>query len=169
MKTSANSQGTAPRARNVPAIPADVAQMLLPGEQVLGCWRPVFWRFIEQFVLAGLLTSLVLVFFNLALSLWQWLVILLVSVAVWGFVFDDWRTWLARRGDVWVLTDRRLIFFNRGETAQPAAVALDQIRGLSRWPWLSLRVRLETGAQVVLKFLPAPRRARAAILAQKAR
>jgi len=149
-------------------LPEIVRAALVDREKIVAVWRPSFWRFAQQFVLVGAVTSLFLGFTGLALTPLQWVGVLVGSIFFWGFVFDDWKTWLARRGDLWVLSELRLIYFNPDESATPASLRLDQISGLSRWPFLTLRVKMTNGEKVLMRFLAKPTEVRGRILAERA-
>lgn len=148
-------------------LPDPVRDILLEGEQTLAIWRPSFWRFAQQFVIVGALTSLLLGFTDVAQTPLQWAALFFGSIFFWGFIFDDWKTWLARRGDLWVLTDSRLIYHNPAEAVEAVGLRLDQITGLSRWPYLTLRVKMADGQKVLMRFLPQPREIRARIWAER--
>ena len=83
----------------------------------------------------------------------------LVGVVFYGLLFDDWRSWRHRRGDHWVLTDRRLLFWSRIDLDPVASIGLDQIIALPR-PWLDLVLRLEDGQRVRLELLANPHQLR---------
>ena len=148
-------------------LPAGLRASLQEGEVPVALWRPSFWKFSQQFVLVGLATSVFLGFGLFATHLWHWLVLIPASIVIWGFIFDDWRVWFDRRPDRWLLTDRRLLYFNPSETDRPVGVMLDQISSLSSRPWLVLGVRLSDGTRVDMKYLPWPDRVRAAIERQR--
>ncbi len=149
------------------ALPPALTEMLEPGERPLALWRPSLLKFAEQFLVIGLVTSAM---FVLAFpGLWLlWLPATPVLILAWGFVFDDWRRWALRRHDHWLLTDRRLIFFNPDEATPPAAVPLARIARPVALSWLSVGLVLDTGARLSLKYLRHPGKVRTRIFSAKA-
>lgn len=128
------------------------------GEVLKEVWRPQFRYFCYKVLfVSGLTTILLGGGANLSLGvtgLLIWLVSFLISSALYAFVFDDIFEWSARREDVWVLTNRRLIFYSPRDDNSPAFVALNQIKQVKTWLFWGLRVRLLPRDQVMMLFLP---------------
>ncbi len=149
-------------------VPENVADFLLDGEVIVASWRPSFRLFLRQFIVGVAVTSLLLILSFLILPLWQWLLVFVATGLLWSLVFEGWNRWRQRRNDHWLLSNLRLIYFNPQEESPIVAVRLDQITRISLFPRQSLRVRLEAGAKVVMKFLPYPAEIRQRILQQQA-
>ncbi|MFY0618397.1 hypothetical protein [Shimia sp.] len=131
---------------------------LQDGENALHLWRPVFRLFLTKLVFVSFVTALFL-----GASLDQafdghpaltWIGSMLVSMAFYAFVFDDVFEWRQRRGDLWVLTDRRLIFFNPAEEGSPSSIDLEKIRSVKPWMFWGILVRLRPIDSVTMLFVP---------------
>ncbi|WP_133169910.1 hypothetical protein [Shimia abyssi] len=82
-----------------------------------------------------------------------WLGAFILSAAVYAFIFDDFLEWRARKGDVWVLTNMHLVYFNPNDETSPAAVPLSAIETVSGWMFWGVRVRLVPRDQLMMLFL----------------
>ena len=76
---------------------------------------------------------------------------------VFSFIFDDYTSWLNHRADIWHLTSLRLIYENGNAPEQNAAVNLADIHATQRKLYKNLRLDLETGQSVLMKYLTNPR------------
>lgn len=128
---------------------------LITGETVLALWRPRFWIFAQRALLLGFVTALALSGFGI-LVWWQWLLALPILTVAYVLVFDDFSTWFRRRSDCWYLTNRRLIYENRENPEDQAAVPLSEIAWMRPWFWWSLRIGLTGGTATAMRFVPNP-------------
>ncbi len=129
---------------------------LLDDEAFLGTYQPDFWSFVQRSLLIGFITSIVLGgILGAPLVLWP---VIIVSMTVFSaFAFDDYASWMRHRADVWHLTSLRLIYENEDAPEQNAHVNLADIRASKRTLWKNLRIDLETGQSVVMKYLARPK------------
>ena len=140
----------------------------LTGETLLAVWRPQLAMFAQRALLLSFGTAIALSSLGYLTAL-QWLVAVPVFTVLFIFIFDDHTTWFRHRGEVWYLTDRRLIYEKSGAEEENAAVPLFAIEWMEPWLWWSLRVGFEGGTSTSIRYIPRPRDARARIEAARAR
>ncbi|WP_299352538.1 hypothetical protein [uncultured Shimia sp.] len=131
---------------------------LAPGEIQKEIWRPQFRFFLLKISFVSGLTTVIFGgagSFALSLSGFLiWVGAFVISAAIYAFVFDDYLEWRARKDDVWILTDRRLIYYNPNDDSSPAFVPLAQVKQVKRWMFWALRVQLYPRDQVMMVFVP---------------
>ncbi|MCV2892914.1 hypothetical protein [Lentibacter sp. XHP0401] len=136
-------------------LPAPVTT-LLDDEAFLGTYTPDIWTFIQRSLLIGFVTAL---FFGPIIGLppQTWMPIMAFTTIFSAFIFDDYTSWLRHRTDVWHLTSLRLIYENTNAPEQNAAVNLADIHATKRMLYKNLRIDLEIGQSVLMKYLTRPR------------
>ena len=129
---------------------------LLDDEAFLGTYQPDIWVFVQRSLIIGLLTAVV---FGPLIGLppEYWLPIMGFTTVFSAFIFDDYTSWLNHRADIWHLTSLRLIYENGNAPEQNAAVNLADIHATQRKLYKNLRLDLETGQSVLMKYLTNPR------------
>lgn len=149
-----------------------LATTLLDDEAFLGTYQPSLSSFVQRSLIVGLITA---VFFGPVIGIppVYWLPLMAFTTLFSAFIFDDYTSWLRHRGDLWHLTSLRLIYENELEPEQNAAVNLADIHATHRKLWKNLRIDLETGQSVMMKYLDNPKateldidRARTALMGQ---
>lgn len=133
-----------------------LATDLLDDEAFLGTFRPSLAAFVQRSLIIGLMTAVV---FGPLIGLppAYWLPIMAFTTLFSAFLFDDYTSWLRHRGDLWHLTSLRLIYENTLEPDQNASVNLADIHATHRKLWKNLRLDLETGQSVMMKYLADPK------------
>lgn len=130
---------------------------LHPDEDLIAVWKPAFALFLRKLVVVSLLTAVVLgqlIFSFTDLSgIVSWAISILVSAALYAFLFDDLFEWRQRRDDHWVLTNWRLLFVNPTEEAEPNSLSLAECDTASGWMWWSVRMRLLPRGAMILPFM----------------
>ena len=129
---------------------------LLDDEAFLGTYQPDIWVFVQRSLIIGLLTAVV---FGPLIGVPPefWLPIMAFTTIFSAFIFDDYTSWLTHRSDIWHLTSLRLIYENNTAPEQNAAVNLADIHATRRKLYKNLRLDLETGQAVLMKYLTTPR------------
>ncbi|TCK99335.1 hypothetical protein BXY66_3837 [Shimia isoporae] len=126
-------------------------------EDLIAIWQPAFGPFLRKLVVVSLLTAVVLgrlifVFTDLS-GVLSWTISILVSAALYAFLFDDVFEWRQRRDDHWVLTNWRLIFVNPMDESEPDSLSLSDCGTAKGWMWWSVRLRLLPRGAMILPFL----------------
>lgn len=142
-------------------LPAPVTR-LLDDEAFLGTYSPDIWPFIQRSLIIGFITA---IFFGPVIGVppEYWLPIMGFTTLFSVFIFDDYQSWLRHRGDLWHLTSLRLIYENEHAPELNASVNLADIHATRRTLWKNLRIDLESGQSVVMKYLSKPKAVERAI------
>ena len=145
-------------------ITDDSLPKLHTGERVIAEFRPKFTLFLQRSVLLGIATTLGFGLVpGLDITFAQQVALALVIVLLWAFVFDEWREWVDRRKDRWVLTNHRLILLSPDENDGQAWLNLDDIASVKIWMWWALRVAAQDGRVTIMSYVGPVRRVRRAI------
>ncbi len=142
-------------------LPAPVTR-LLDDEAFLDTYQPDFRTFIQRSLIVGFITA---IFFGpvIGVPVEYWLPIMGFTTLFSAFIFDDYQSWLRHRGDLWHLTSLRLIYENERQPELNASVNLADIHATRRTLWKNLRIDLESGQSVMMKYLGKPRAVERAI------
>ena len=138
---------------------------LARGERLLAEYRPAL-RVYARRVSVWATLSATMFFVGASwfgvLSPLAWLLGFPLAMLAFVFAFGDLQEWRLRRGDRWLLTDRRLIFRNPDEP-EGEGIALNRVAGLRVGPW-GLTLRLSDGTALNMSYLPDRRGVRDSIL-----
>ncbi len=138
-------------------------------DEIIAQWTPSKRVFLSRSVFVGLLTFGFIGCFALLMGLPVVVtpLILLISVAYYIFVFDDFVLWNQHRNEIWRLSQSNLALVEKNHPDQTAALPLDRIVKIRRWFWWSLTVRLTNGTSVEMNYLPRSGNVRKIILDTK--
>ncbi len=134
------------------------------GEKLIAEWRPSLTVFLRKLVFVAFVTAVLLGAVGYQYGLLFWLAGLPLTMAVYMLIFDDYTEWVRRRGDIWRLTNQRLMLFDTSESGSPASVDLADIKVVRRWMWWAVKVRMSNGQTTTMSFLPDQAKMRAAVL-----
>lgn len=127
---------------------------LRPTEKVIAQYRPKFALFLQKSIVLAVLTTIGFGFVpGLELSFVQRVGVALFLVAVFIIVFEEWRGWLDRRNDHWLLTNQRLVLTNTQDTDDISWLNLQDIDQVRNWMWWAIRVRGDDGRVTVMQFV----------------
>lgn len=144
----------------------------LEGEKLLADWRPHIGVFFCKVLFISFIEVMVLSPFSLKYGLlsWasflSWLVFMGTAILAYIFWFEEHVEWHRRRDEVWILTDKRLIFLNP-EDNTPVGINLIDIVRVKRFLWWALNVRLSNGTTTTMKYLPNSKHVRQTIRAAR--
>lgn len=147
--------------------------LFAPGESLLQTWQPHLLIFLRKLLWVGFLTTVFLGSGSLFLgwgilkTLLVWLATLPAAMAFYIFIFGDYEEWFRRRGERWVLTTQRLIFFGPDSGPEPISVPLTDIKSIGNWMWWTLRLNRGNGQRMTLDYLPNRAEIKTSILAAR--
>jgi hypothetical protein len=133
-------------------------------ETVVAEWRPSLRIFLRKMVFVAFVTAVLLGGVGYQYGLLFWLAGLPLAMAVYMLIFDDYTEWVRRRGDIWRLTNQRLMLFGTSESEGPASVDLTDIRDVQHWMWWAIKVKMSNGQTTTMSFLPDLESVRAKLL-----
>lgn len=123
-------------------------------EKIAQIFKPSFQLFLLRYGIISVLTAVCFALFpGLPLTASERIIAAFGLILAWSVAFDDWRDWRFRRGDLWLLTNHRLIFFNPDEDAPVGWLELAKVVSVKRFLWWSVRVRADSGKTTVMRYV----------------